>query len=525
MEELTYQQLLEENKALREENAELKRKLKAAENKIRELERKVDLLLRKNFGSSSEKLNLEKSLEEQKSEEKIKEPQLGKEEASLLKEADPAKKTTQNRLQRGRASWPAEIKIVEEIVEPEEVKQSPENWRFIGAEVSELLDLEPAQFFCRRIIRPKYVRRDDPERAPVIAPMPPILKERCQASPGLLSAIIVGKYVDHLPLYRQEMIFEKRHDVKIPRQTMVRWIQLAAFWLKPIYEEMREDIMKSKYLQVDETPIKYLKPGHGKTKQGYFWCVHVPGKDVLYHWEISRAAKCLDNMIPKEFTGTIQCDAYGAYSSFAKSRDAPLTLAGCWAHARRNFYQAKEESPLRVMWILRQVAHLYAVEKKLRKANASAAQRAAMRAWQSRPIYQRLHRLFLLLKNSKRYLPSTGMGKAIDYALSNWKELGIYLDDGCLEIDNNLVENAIRPTAIGKKNWLFIGEADAGEVSAILYTIVESCRRHGIDPQDYLRDVLSRLPSMTNWQIKEVTPHAWALSQRAQSNPSLSLAA
>ncbi len=142
-----------------------------------------------------------------------------------------------------------------------------------------------------------------------------------------------------------------------------------------------------------------------------------------------------------------------------------------------------------------------------------------MRSWQSRPISQRLHRALILFKKSGRYLPSSSMGKAIDYALSNWKLLGIYLDDGRLEIDNNLIENAIRPTAIGKKNWLFIGDAQAGQRSAILYTIVEPCRRRAIDPQAYLCDVLSRLPSMTNWQVKNLTPQAWAKARSASPFP------
>jgi len=296
-------------------------------------------------------------------------------------------------------------------------------------------------------------------------------------------------------------------------------MELAADWLKPIYEQIRVGVMGGGYLQVDETPVKYLNPGHGKTKQGYLWCAHHPGGDVLYHWETSRGAKCLHNIIPADFTGTLQCDAYAAYPSFANNRERPLTLAGCWAHVRRNFYEAREQAPLRATWILRQIAHLYRIEKNLRKTKSTAVLRAAMRAWQSHAVYQRIHRALLLFKNSGRYLPSSLMGKAIDYALSNWALLGICLDDGRLEIDNNLVENAIRPTAIGKKNWLFIGEAEAGERSAILYTIVECCPRRNIDPQAYLRDVLSRLPSMTNWQIKEVTPQAWAKARSASSLP------
>ncbi len=273
------------------------------------------------------------------------------------------------------------------------------------------------------------------------------------------------------------------------------------------------------YVQVDETPVKYLSPGHGQTRQGYLWCAHAPGGDVVYHWETSRAARCLENIIPVDFTGTVQCDAYAAYASFASARKMPLTLAGCWAHARRNFYEAREQAPLRAAWVLHQIGLLYRVERELRQTKAGPALRAAMRASQSRPIHQRLQRTMILLRKSGRYRPSSPFAKALDYALAHWAELGVYLHDGRLEADNNLTENRIRPTAIGRKNYLFFGGAEAGQRSAILYTIVECCRLRGIDPMAYLRDVLTRLPSMTNWQIKDVTPAAWAAS--SSISPSL----
>jgi hypothetical protein len=166
-------------------------------------------------------------------------------------------------------------------------------------------------------------------------------------------------------------------------------------------------------------------------------------------------------------------------------------------------------------WILRQIQHLYAVESQLRHQRAGPALREALRSHQSRPILERLHRLLIALKTKHRFLPQSLAGKAIDYALGQWAAFQVYLGDGRIEIDNNLVENAIRPTAVGKKNWLFFGHAEAGERSAIIYTIIESCRRRGIDPCAYLRDVLARLPYATNWQIKDLTPEAWAKAQRS----------
>jgi hypothetical protein len=264
------------------------------------------------------------------------------------------------------------------------------------------------------------------------------------------------------------------------------------------------------YVQVDETPINYLEPGYGRARQGYLWTGSRPGGDVFYHWDTSRAAACLKDIIPVKFNGTIQCDGYAGYRSFANERGQSIRLAGCWAHVRRKFYEALEFSPRTASWIMRNIQHLYRVEARLRELRAGQQLRQAVRASDSRPVVQRLQRALVRLKSGGRHLPQSVLGQAIDYALGQWSTLEVFLEDGRVEIDNNLVENAIRPTALGKKNWLFIGEAGAGERGAIIYTVIESCRRRGLDPYGYLRDVLSRLPSMTNHQIPEVTPEAWS---------------
>ena len=272
-------------------------------------------------------------------------------------------------------------------------------------------------------------------------------------------------------------------------------------------------VLAGGYVQVDETPIEYLAPGNGQTKQGYFWTVNRPGGDGFFHWQTSRAARCLENLIPLTFTGTLQCDAYSAYPSFANGRGPAIELAGCWAHVRRKFYEALEQSPRVSGWLLRQIQNLYRMEANLREHRAGPRLRQAMRAGQSRPIVERFQRALIRLKSSGRYLPQSLLGQAMDYALGQWPTLEVFLKDGRIEIDNNLVENAIRPTAIGKKNWLFIGDAEAGQRSAIIYTVIENCRRRNLDPFAYLRDVLTRLPNLTNWQIPEVTPKAWAKAQ------------
>jgi transposase len=472
------------------------------------LRQKIDLLIRRVFGSSSERLDkaqLELLL------------QLSEATPVTPKEISPSVAAPPKRSSRPNTPrLPENLPVVEEVIEPEPVKQKPEEWRCIGQEVSEQLDYEPARFLRRRTIRKKYVHRLDLNRAPLIAPLPERLLDRSLPAPGLLAQILVGKYCDHLPLYRQEQIFLQRHRVDLPRQTLARWVELAAGWLKPIYEQIRTGVLAGGYVQVDETPIEYLEPGNGKTRQGYFWTFHRPGGESFFDWQTSRATACLESIIPSNFKGILQCDGYSAYQSFANGRGQSVELAGCWAHVRRKFYQAQEQAPKVAGWLLRQLQNLYRIEAGLRESRSGGTGpklRQAVRAWQSLPIVERFQRALVRLKATGRYLPQSLLGQAIDYALGQWPTLEVFLKEGRIEIDNNLVENAIRPTALGKKNWLFIGDADAGQRSAIIYTIIENCRRRSLDPFAYLRDVLTRLPNMTNWQIPEVIPQAWSKAQ------------
>jgi transposase len=466
------------------------------------LRQKVDLLVRRVFGASSEKLDsaqlelLQLSAEAAAASEP---PAAGSQEV-----------TRTPRTRRPKAPrLPDNLPVVEEIIDPEPVKAQPENWRQIGQEVTEQLDYEPGRFLKRRTVRRTFVHRTEPDRAPVTAALPACLQERGLAAPGLLAQVLVSKYCDHLPLYRQEQIFAQRHRLKLPRQTLARWVELAADWLHPIYQQIQTGVLAGGYVQIDETPIEYLEPGNGKTKQGYLWTVCRPGKDVFFWWNTSRAAACLDEIVPAAFQGTVQCDGYPAYPCFAQSREGAIILAGCWAHTRRAFHEAREQSPRISGWFLRQIQNLYRIESVLRDHKAGPALREAVRAHQSRPIVERIGRALVRFKTLGRFLPKSLMGEAINYARGQWPALQVYLGDGRVEIDNNQVENAIRPTALGKKNWLFVGEADAGQRSAIVYTIIECCRRRGFDPYTYIRDVLTRLPRMTNHQVHEVTPAAW----------------
>ena len=477
-----------------------------AENAL--LRQKVDALARRVFGSASEKVDpaqLELLL------------QLAGGAApapTAEKPAVPAPVPARPRPGKpGTPRLPENLPVVEEIIEPAEALAAPQEWRLLGQEVSEQLDYEPGRFLRRRIVRRKYVHVSDPDRAPILAPLPEKLLERGLAGPGLLAQILVGKYCDHLPLYRQEQIFAQRHKVNLPRQTLGRWVELCADWLQPIYEQIITGVMEGGYCQVDETPVAYLAPGHGQTKQGYLWTACRPGGDVVYRWETGRAAGCLEDLIPLKFKGVLQCDGYSAYPAFAGRRQG-IVLAGCWAHARRKFHEALEQSPVRAGWVLRQIQSLYRIEASLREKKAGPGLRQAVRSHQSRPILERVKKALLLFKGRGRHLPQSLLGQALDYTLGQWAGLEVFLREGRVEIDNNLVENAIRPTALGKKNWLFMGEAGTGQRGAVIYTVIESCRRRAIDPHAYLRDVLTRLPSLTNQQISEVTPQAWAKARK-----------
>ena len=483
------------------------------ENKL--LREKIDALIQRLYGAQSEKIDPGQLLLMLQG---LDAP--GKGPEPVAAEA-PRRSTVPSPPRERGPRIPAHLPIVEEVIDPEPVKACPEAWRCIGEEVTEQLDYEPAHFFKRRIVRRKYARRDHPFAAPILAPLC-TLQDRCIAAPGLVAAIIVGKYVDHLPLYRQEQIFATRHGVAIPRQTMAQWMGLAADWLRPIYEHIRTGVLGGGYVQVDETPIEYLVPGHGRTKLGYLWTCARPGGDTVFHWAVSRAATCLEAIIPSGFRGTLQTDGYSAYPAFVRVHNAragtsAITLAGCWAHARRAIHHARESAPRTVAWLLRQIGQLYQIEERLRQQRAGPVLCQAVRAAQSAMILRRIHAALRRIR--PRHLPQSALGKAITYTLDQWPALEAFLRDGRIAIDNNRVENAIRPTAIGKKNWLFIGEAEAGHRGAILYTLVESCRRRGIDPLAYLRDVLTRLPKMTTSQIPEVTPEAWSKARRQGHAP------
>lgn len=480
-----------------------------AENRF--LSEKIDALVRRVFGSSSEQMNSAQLELEGLLQGKADAPVLVTNETTGA--GSPSCEETPSAPRARRQRLPEHLPVEEEVIVPLEVQAAPEAFRRIGEEVSERLDYRPARYLRLRTVRPKFVSVENKALPPVVVPVGPQLAEKLQATPAMIAHVIVGKYADHLPLYRQAAILQSRHGLNTTRQTLCDWVMLAARWMRLIYEEVRTGVLDADYVQGDETPIRYIDPGSERCQTGYFWTVHrpaLPGQPrgpSFYHWHPSRASECLDDVLGSRFEGILQCDGYAAYDSHARKRG--LILAACWAHARRKFHQAKDYDP-GMLDVLGRIGSLYAIEERLRRAAASAEERLRVRQLQSVPILEALHELLTDWQTRGRFLPRSSAGEAISYTLSLWKKLCLFAHDGRIEIDNNLCENAIRPTAVGKKNWLFIGAEGAGQNSAILFTLVAECRRLGLNPQDYFTAALTRLPSANTSDVAKLTPEALA---------------
>ena len=389
---------------------------------------------------------------------------------------------------------------------PEAVRQDPDLYERIGEERTFEIDLVPARLVKRELVRPKYRHRLDRSRAPLLAPAPARVVPGGYASAGLIAAIVIGKYVDHLPLFRQEKM-SARWGATISRRSMCDWVEVASLWLEPIYRHMHRGLITGNYLQADETPIRCQDPDHdrGKTLQAYLWVISRPGSDVVFSFRETRCHDELPSLLGG-FRGVLQSDQYGAYASHERKTEG-IVRVGCWAHARRKFHESIDERPKAAGLVLRIIGRLYRLERDWEQANVGEQRAALRREHFARPLYW-LHRIVTGL--SQQALPQSQLGKACSYLLNHWQVLTAHQDHSCTRIDNNLIENAIRPSALGKKNWLFIGHPAAGQRSAIIYSLVVSCQRHGKEPLAYLRDVLARLPSMTNQDdLTPLTPAGW----------------
>ncbi len=477
------------------------------ERENRELRRRLDQFIRLYFGGKrSEAISpdqMELALQGLAAviEEEAATPSAPAEEPSR----PPA--STRPRLPR-RALDDERLEQRETVIEPEEVQADPEGWTRLGEERTAQLDYEPGRLFRHVIVRPKYVRKE----VFAIAPLPAQPIDKGMVGAGLLAWLLMSKFVDHLPLHRLAAMLQRQHGVEIPRNTLSGWVEQAAELLKLVYLAMRDRHRKRDYLQVDETPVRCLDAdAPNGIRKGYFWVYLDPGGEVLFQWSEGRAHDA-----PKDFLGpykgVLQVDGYSAYEALVKARSGEVTLVHCWAHARRAIVEAQAETPRVAAWLLRQIQAMYGIEAELRRIGAGPALRSAVRGSQTRMVVERLFKAMKRLR--KRYLPGGAMAKAIDYALDREEGLKRFIEDGRIQIDSNLVENAIRPCAVGRKNWLFIGHPEAGERAAIFYSLMASCRLHGINPMEYLKDVLTRLPAAVSTEIQKFTPTEWAKGKR-----------
>jgi len=398
------------------------------------------------------------------------------------------------------------LETVTERIEPEE-KICPRCGKTkceIGCEKSERFEYIPAKIIRHETIRPKLACPCG-QSGVSLAPLPPSVIDQGQPGPGLLAHVLLSKYDDHLPLYRQQQQLA-RLGVDFARQTLCDWVEKGAEWLQPIVREMKRELLAGDYLQVDETPVRMMDPEvQGRCAMGYLWVAGRPGGDVIFEFHPGRGKEFAVALVGS-FEGFMQRDGYGVYAALAREKPG-LIPVGCWSHGRRKFVEALEERPNEAGLLVTEIRKLYLIERHARDECLVAEQRRRLRQEKSAPI---LAAFKLRLEELRPgCLPQSPLGKAIRYALAEWEPLNRYLQDGRLEIDNNLTENAIRPSAIGKKNWLFIGHPEAGWRSAVIYSVIASCRRRGIDPWEYVRDVLKRLPGMKQSQVPTLLPRCW----------------
>ena len=401
--------------------------------------------------------------------------------------------------------------IVDRILVPGEVESDPGAWIEIGEEYHDKLEVVKAAIYIQRIVRKKYKCKDDRSRPPLIAPAPEPGVPGTMAGSALIAMIVADKYADHLPHYRQADRFLRRFGVELSRQTINVWTHSAAELLAPVYAAVKLELQQARVLQIDETPMDYLSPGLGRTAQGYFWFYRDAETGTVYcDWQLGRGHQCMFDILGigdpagMLLLETIQCDGYSAYEALS-NRLADIKLAACLAHIRRKFFESREQAPAVTGPILELIAELYRIERWLRYTGAPPDCRELVRRASSLPVADTLKEH--ILKERAAHFPKSKLGEAVAYALNQWEQFERYLYDGRLEIDNNLIENAIRPAKLGLKNYLFIGNAEAGVTSALFYTLLGNCKALGIDPELYLAEALDRMTLRTTpEEAAELTP-------------------
>ncbi len=481
----------EEYQTLVSENARLTTELEYLKHELDKLKRMI-------FGSKSERfipvdpgqLTFDMELEKQQP------PEPQTETISYTR----AKSKEEKKPGHARMPLPAHLPREEYIIEPEE---DVSDCKKIGENITEILEYKPGKLYVKKYIRPKYARPD--EQGIITGELPTLPIPRGNAGPGLLTQLIISKYVDHLPFYRQVQQF-KRQDVILAESTINDWFRATCNLLDPLYEKLKERLLQTDYLMADETPIKVLtSQKKNASHKGYHWVYYSPVKKIVcFDYQKGRSREGPEGFL-KDFTGTLQSDGYKVYDIFGEKQD--IKLLACMAHARRKFDEAKDNDPQRATIALKYIQKLYKTERKAREEKLSAEARKQLRERESVPVLLELE--VWLKKELVKVLPKSAIGQAIAYTINLWKRLKAYTEDGRYEIDNNLVENSIRPVALGRKNYLFAGSHEGAKRAAMMYSFLGTCKQNDVEPFAWLRDVISRISDHKANRLQELLPPNW----------------
>ena len=465
-------------------------------NSLREdylfLKQELEALKRMVFGRKSERFiptDPGQLVIEMEGAEQVKEPEKQLEKVSYSREK---KKSNGKAI---RLALPAHLPRQTEIIDPENLAEGAKK---IGQEITEILEYNPGRLYVRRIERTRYVQEEQIK----IAELPSLPIPQGNAGPGLLAHLLISKFVDHLPFYRQVQQF-KREGVKIAESTINGWFNASCSLLEPLYEVLRQKIQRTDYLMADETPIAVQSSQKkGATHTGYHWVYYSPKeKLVCFDYNSSRSREGPEAFL-KNFSGALQSDGYVAYDIF--ENNPQITMLGCMAHARRYFEKAKDSDRERSEYALGKIQELYAIERQAKEQEMNSEQRFEFRKDHSLLIIKALEEW--LEDQAPQVLPRSAIGKAIAYNLRLWKRLKRYTTNGEWNIDNNWVENSIRPVALGRKNYLFAGSHSAAQQAAILYSFLGTCKINKVEPFQWLKNTLEKIPDCKVNDLEKLLP-------------------
>ena len=405
----------------------------------------------------------------------------------------------------GRRPLPTHLRREEIILAPAE---DVTGLQAIGEEITEILEYRQGELYVKKYIRPEYIKPapDGIQAKRVIAALPNIPIAKSYVGASLLSHLMVSKYIDHLPVYRQLQMLT-RQKITIEDNTVNNWFKQGCHLLEPLYQAHQKQVLSTNYLAVDETPIKVLdKTKKGTTHQGYYWVYYNTGsRQVLFKYQRGRSAEWPKETL-KNYQGYLQTDGYAAYNFFDDTDG--ITPLNCWAHARRKFIDAQRFDEVKASEVLVQIQLLYRVEKHCVENSYSTEEIKTYRQQHAVPVLKALHQL--LQTQVTGSLPKSPLGMALQYTLARWDKLNVYVQDGHLRIDNNLVENSIRPVAIGRKNYLFAGNDQAAQRSAMLYSLFATCKLHNVNPIEWLTYIFENINDHKINEIEQLLPQNYA---------------